>query len=100
MAERSLDQLPLRELFTTAERLSRELADHLDKGVMPKISDFERLVRASHDAARRDEVSDATVRGQAAKILSADEFTGTLCRQLSDYLQAIDTAVTNTLERT
>lgn len=99
MAERPLDELPLRVLFTNAERLSRELADHLDKGVMPKLTDFERQMRVSNDPGRRDEIPDATVRGQAARILSADEFTGSLCQQLGDYLQAIDKAVTKTMDR-
>lgn len=98
MAERPLDHLPLRELFTNAERLIRELADHLDKGVLPKLADLERLLRGASEPGRRDEVSDPTVRSHAASILSADDFTGSLCRQLDDYLQAIDRAVTKTLE--
>ena len=97
MAERPLDQLPLRVLFSNAERFSRELADHLDKGVMPKLVDIDRLLRVSSDPARRDEMSDATVRDQNAKILKVDEFAGSLCQQLDDHLQAIDNAVTKSL---
>jgi hypothetical protein len=73
------------------------LADHLDKGALPKLADIDRLLRVSSDPARRDEMSDATVRGQNSRILSADEFAGSLCQQLDDYLQAIDNAVTKSL---
>jgi len=98
VAERSLDHMPLRDLFTNAERLIRELTDHLDNGVLPKLADLERLLKSASEPGRRDELSDPTVRSHAAGVLSADDFTSSLCRQLEDYLQAIDRAVTKTLE--
>lgn len=97
MAERSLDNMPLRELFSNAERIVRELSDHLEKGVLPKLADLERALRSASEPGRRDELPDSSVRSQAANILSADDFTEKLCRQLDDYLKAIDQAVTKTL---
>jgi hypothetical protein len=84
-------------LFANAERLIRELTDHLDKGVLPKLVDLERLLRGASEPGRRDELSDPTVRSHAAGILSADDFTESLCWQLDEYLQAIDRALTKTL---
>ena len=91
MAERPVAQLTLRELFTNAERLAREIIEHLEQGFIPKIHNLDRLVRAQEEGA--DEVLDVTVRNTAAAALSSDEFSQKLLARMNEYLVAIDNAI-------
>jgi len=88
----SLSQLTLRELFTHAERLARELIEHLDQGFLPKLQTMRELARPVDDL-NAEQVPDVTVRNQAKQLLDSDEFTQPLLRKLDDYLQAIDVAL-------
>tara|TARA_B100000470_G_C19694930_1_gene348221 strand:- start:280 stop:402 length:123 start_codon:yes stop_codon:yes gene_type:complete len=36
MAERRIDDMPLRDVFTEADRLAREIVDHFEDGFLPK----------------------------------------------------------------
>jgi len=38
MAERRIEDMPLRDVFTEAEQLARDLVDHLENGFLPKAS--------------------------------------------------------------
>ena len=93
MVERSLEQMTLREKLTEAERLTRELIDHLDQGFLPKCHDLSRLLRPSTASPPTCALEDVTVRTQAARILEGDTFTEELFQKLSIYCQAIDEAV-------
>ena len=59
MAERRVEDMPLRDVFTEVEQLARELVDHLENGFLPKANGLRELVevaigpRASGFVARR-----------------------------------------------
>lgn len=84
------EQLPLREKFTAAEHLVRDLIEHLDHGVLPKIQHLEELVTVSNDSKP---ATDLTVRTQAAALLESDEFTQQLCEKIEEFLKAINHSV-------
>src|SRR5437879_4397048 len=94
MVERSLGQLTLREMLQDAERLTRELSEHLDQSFIPKCHELSRLVRPINgEPPDLRTLEDVTVRTHAARILETDLFTDTLFEKLVQYCQAIDTAV-------
>jgi hypothetical protein len=94
MVERSLEQMTLREKLTEAERLTRELIDHLDQGFLPRCHDLSRLVRPINgEPPALRALEDVTVRTQVAHILESETFTESLFQKLSTYCQAIDEAV-------
>lgn len=86
---RPIEQLTLRELFTQTERLTRELIEHLEQGVLPKIQTLEQLVNEKDF----DQVNDMTIRNQAASVLQADEYSRVLSHKMDEHLQGIELAL-------
>ena len=78
-------QLPLRDKFTTAERLTRELIDHLEQGFLPRIQQLRRVCRKDED----DGVTDKTVRHECTQVIESDRFTQKLSSDLQELLDAI-----------
>jgi hypothetical protein len=94
MVERSIQSLTLREMLIEAERLSRELSEHLDQSFIPKCLELTRLVRPINgEPPDVRALEDVTLRTQAARILETDTFTDKVFQQLLDYCQAIEGAV-------
>lgn len=89
MNERPIEQLTLRELFTDAEMLSRELTEHLEQSFLPRIRDVEQAVRNYSKREDREEVADATVRSRTSALLGSDDFTQQLLGRFEEYLSAI-----------
>lgn len=79
------DSLPLREKFTNAERLTRELIEHLEQGFLPKLQQLRRVARKDEEEG----VTDKSVRDQCAQLLKSDDFTEKLTSDLQDYLDSI-----------
>lgn len=95
MIERPVEQLTVRELFTEAERLTRELVDHLEKAFSPRTHNLLRLVRPPKDPHEDVPfVEDGVIRNHAAQILESERFTEQLYDKLHRYCQAIDKKVT------
>lgn len=96
MIERPVEQLTVRELFTEAERLTRELVDHLENGFSPKTHNLLRLVRPPKDPHHDDGpfVEDGVIRTHAAQILESERFTEQLYDKLLRHCQEIDRKVT------
>lgn len=90
MAERPIEQLTLREIFTNAESLIRDLQDHLQNSFQPKSRAVEDLVRSHNIASERDAIADSTVRHHVAEMLGSDDYSETLIRKLDQYLAAIE----------
>jgi hypothetical protein len=96
MADRPLEQLTLRELLVDAERMTRELQEHLDQAFIPKCHELSRLVRPINgEPPDIRALEDVTVRTQAARILESEIFTETVFEKLSQYCQAIDASVSH-----
>jgi hypothetical protein len=99
VADPAIENRPLRELFTQAERLSRELIDHLENGFLPKTDSLYRLVEPDGDSPVQEDVEDVTVRNQARVVLESEEFTNKLYKETAQYLTAIDRAVSKMTEQ-
>lgn len=89
MPDRPSSQLPLRELLTHAEKLSRDLVEHLEKSFLPRIHSLEELVQPQPDGDLTQTL-DVTVRNHANEVLMSDEFMQKACATMDDYLAAID----------
>jgi hypothetical protein len=83
---RSPSQLTLREKLSEAERLTRELMDHVEKGFIPRAHELRRVTRQGGDS---EEIADLTVRSTAEKFLESDQFARNLCGQLQEVLGLI-----------
>jgi len=90
MAERPIEQLTLREMFTNAESLIRDLEDHLQKSFHPKSRAAHELVRSHNIPAARDAIPDSVVRHHVATLLSSDDYSESLLNKLDLYLTAIE----------
>ena len=91
-----LDDVPLRDLCKEAERLTRELIDHLERNQIPKTREMAELVKPDSPFAPPGRVvPDITVRSQAANLIESQDFAAELMEKASQYFEAID----QTLER-
>ena len=90
MAERPLDQLTLRELFTNTEWLIRDLTEHLQQSFRPKAQALAELVRSYQLPEERDAIADTAVRTHAAALLGSDDYSQNLIEKLDRYLEVID----------
>jgi len=93
MVDRPETQLTLRETFTEAERLTRELIEHLDQGFAPRAHQMVRLVRPTESEAHPANVTDVTIRNQSAQILESENFTEQISQKLEKYSTTIDDSV-------
>ncbi|MBQ16075.1 MAG: hypothetical protein CMJ65_03010 [Planctomycetaceae bacterium] len=89
MAERRAADMPLREVFTEAERLARELVDHLENGFLPKASGLRDLVSVSDQGVGADDVHDVTVRNHAAQLLDRARFANELYKRFDECVETI-----------
>ena len=96
MSDRSLEQVPLRELFVHAEHHARDLAEHLELNFLPKLQILDETV---HPKTGEDDVPDITVRNRAAQVLESDKFTQQLLQKMHDCLNAIDSALRKRVEQ-
>lgn len=97
----SIEKQPLRDICKEAERLTRELVDHLENNLLPRTRELHDLVhpdspfdptgpvRAGQGGAG-PAVADITVRNQAASLLESQRFTEELFLKTSQYLRSID----------
>ena len=88
MSDPKIDQLSLRDLFTDAERLTRDLIDHLEHGFIPKVQALNALMLDGGE-----QLEDLTVRNSAATVLEGHAFSQKLLDKLDNYYQAIDRTV-------
>lgn len=79
------DSLPLREKFTTAERLTRELIDHVDQGFLTRIQHLRRACRKDE----ADGVTDKTVRHECAQLIASQAFADELTTELWELLDSV-----------
>ena len=78
-------QLPLREKFTNAERLTRELIDHLDQGFQTRVHELRRMARKDE----ADGVTDKTVRAHCTRLFESHKFSSKLTAELDELLDGI-----------
>ncbi len=90
MAERPIEQLTLREMFTNAESLVRDLVEHLDKSFHPNLRSLGETVRSYNLPDERDAIPDASIRTLVTTLLGSDDYSQVFFRRLDQYLQAIE----------
>jgi len=85
---RKIETLTFRDKIRDCNTLTRELLEHLDQAVVPKIQRIKDDVR-SRSQAHDDELSDVTVRNLVAVVLEGERFTSELCDRIEQYGRAI-----------
>jgi hypothetical protein len=81
--------MPLRDRIREAERLARELVEHLDLGFRTKIHAVRSLTRRDGPGAG-EQVTDNSVRTAVDAALSSHEYTLELSRKLGRLLESIN----------
>ncbi|GAB4138079.1 MAG: hypothetical protein Tsb009_05990 [Planctomycetaceae bacterium] len=94
MADRPVDELTLREVFTEAERHSREMIDHLEKGFLPKSHSVLKLVRNEGTEPELGDVEDITIYNTAERLLKSEEFSEQIYSRLETLMIRIDSDIT------
>lgn len=98
MNEPSLSNLTLRELIIEAQKLSRDLADHLDRNFLPKVNQLKRQSQPTSDSPYPLDVEDITVRNQVKVVLESEKYTNSTYKKLHQYCKAIDEAVSKIVD--
>ena len=91
MAERPVSQQTLREQFTNAEQLTKELVDHLEHNLLPKIHDLKKLVQT--ELKGEAVVEDITARNYAATVLESARFADEISDKMTAYFTSINQLV-------
>ena len=90
----SLDNMSLRDMCKEAERLTRELIDHLEKNMIPRTRELQSLVQPDSPfesgGSGGTAVKDVTVRNQTSALIESQEFSSQLYEKARLYLEAID----------
>ena len=90
MADRPIDQLTLRDMFSETEWLIRELSEHLKQSFHPKARALSELVRSYRIPEERNAIADTAVRTHVAALIGSDDYSQTLIQKLDCYLTAIE----------
>lgn len=91
MSEKSIENLPLRDLILGAQQYCRELEEHLDQGFLPKVEKLEAGIRPADQ--EKVPISDVTVRRQVLDVLESRQFAEKLIIKVENYLKAIDNSL-------
>jgi hypothetical protein len=94
-----LDHLTLQQKLSEAEKLVRDLIDHLEHGAIPKMHILRRTANPGGEPDEPSDVTDMTVRSTVESVLNSGRFTDQVSKQLSSYLAAISDEVEQFLEK-
>ena len=84
--------MTLRQKLMEADRLTRELMDHLERGFVPKVHNLRRVTRHGSEVDS-DTITDLTVRSTADLVLDSASFTTELAKGLEQFLTSIDAEI-------
>jgi hypothetical protein len=84
--------MTLRQKLMEADRLTRELMDHLERGFVPKVHNLRRVTRHGSEVDN-ETVTDLTVRSTADLVLDSASFTAELAKGLEQFLTSIDAEI-------
>ena len=91
MAERPIPQQTLREQFTHAAQLTKELIDHLEHNLLPKIHDLKKLTQS--ELKGETVVEDVSMRNRASLLLDSVQFADGISENMTAYFTSINQAV-------
>ncbi len=83
------DDMTLRDRVVASLRLNRELIEHLEQGVIPKVRILRRSTRPDRSGTSFVSPGDKTVHAMAANVLEADHFTVGVYQQLMAHCESI-----------
>lgn len=89
----SIDDLTLREKLRNVEKLTRELSDHLERGLIPKVHSLRRLSRRGSDPEHRESISDIAMREAVSTVLKSDAYARELSDKTRRYLRSIQSDI-------
>ena len=89
MPDTLLETMPLRDRIREAERLSRELAQHLEMDFLTKIHNVRKLTRPE-GRGNTESVADNAVRSGVDTALNSHVYTLELTRKLERFLDSIN----------
>lgn len=90
---RSTEGKTLRDRCRDANRVVREVIDHLENSFLPKVSSLRKLARSREQAFDPSSVRDVTIRTHAAAILEAEQYSIKLEEESKRLLSIIATEV-------
>ena len=90
---RTIEGLTLRDKCREANRVLRELADHLEQGFLPKVKSLRKLARSAQEGYDPSLVRDVTIRTHASALLEAEQYTAKLDGESKQLFVAIATEV-------
>lgn len=91
----SLKDVPLRDVCKEAERLTREVVDHLNRNLIPRTRELHELVKPDSPFDEGGTgVKDITVRNQVATLLESQQFAEDFFLKTREYLQSVDSHLT------
>lgn len=83
------ESLTLREQLNAADRLTREVMDHLERGFIPQTHELRRVTRLSGEEDPGQQLADVTLRNQVDNLLKSDAYTLEMIEKLQTYLTSI-----------
>lgn len=81
-------EMTLREHVVAATRLNRELAEHLEQSLIPKVHELRRATNLD-GASEKSIASDRTIHAAAAQVLENDDFSVEVYHQLIAHCETI-----------
>lgn len=90
---RSPESLTLREQLNNADRMTREVMDHLERAFIPQSHELRRVTRVSGEDAPSAQLADVTLRAQVDNLLKSDDYTQKMTENLHAYLTSISREV-------
>ncbi len=87
--------MTLRQKLMEADKLTRELMDHLERGFIPKAHQLRRVTRHGSEV-ENESITDLTVRSTADLVLDSAAFSAELTQGLVQFLAAIDADMSHT----
>ena len=82
------ESLTLRDQLTGADRLTREIMDHLERAFVPQAHQLRSVTRISGEADT-SQLEDVTLRNQIDNLLKSDDYTKDMSERLRAYLASI-----------
>lgn len=87
--------MTLRQKLIEADKLTRELMDHLERNFITKVHNLRRVTRHGSEI-ENETITDLTVRSTADLVLDSAAFTSELAKGLEQFLAAIDSEMSHT----
>ncbi len=83
------ESLTLRDQLNGADRLTREIMDHLERAFVPQAHELRRVTRVTGEDDPTSQLEDVTLRNQIDNLLKSDAYTKEMSERLQAYLASI-----------